>query len=442
MWLTGDPAGPPLAAPGDIAARLSGLSLALGFLAPGLSRLDAPALLGERAAIFGLRRQGQVSCGGSARLLPTADGWLCLNLPRPDDWALMAAWLERDDPVVGPGDWTGVARSLAERSAPELVERAALLGLAASLVGAAAPPSGGTTGTGTTGSGTTGFRDDGAGFGFGDAQARTRAQTSPMRCPIIEPSGASVTSSMPGARPAQPAPLVIDLSSLWAGPLCGSLLAEAGCRVVKVEDPARPDGTRRGPRSFFDLMHAGKQSVALDLTSTKGRDALRELCIRADVVITSARPRALEPLGLFPPPAPIWVAITGYGLTGPWRDRVAFGDDAAVAAGLCAVSPPDDPRPRFCGDAVADPVAGLLATLGALALLRNQRSGTVDIALREAASHLIGDSPAGPTEPTDPAPSSGRVAASRPRARTPRGAGPELGRDTTAVFDALGITVP
>ncbi len=421
MWLTGDADGPALAAPGDIAARLTGLALALGFLAPGLIGLDAPALLGERAAIFGLRRRGQVSCGGSAQLLPTADGWLCLNLPRPDDWALMAAWLERDDAVDGPGDWTGVSASVAPRSAGELVERAALLGLAASLVGSPLAAA-------------------------DDDQARARSHTFPMLCPIVERSGPGAPDRSPRSHRARPSPLVIDLSSLWAGPLCGSLLVEAGCRVVRVEDPSRPDGTRRGPRPFFDLMHAGKESVALDLTSVRGRHALAELCARADVVITSARPRALEPLGLFPPPSPIWVAITGYGLTGPWRDRVAFGDDAAVAAGLSAVPPAGDDRPRFCADAVADPVAGLLATLGALALLRNRRSGTVDVALREAASHLIGDASVGSTAPTATEPTStgptGPFTVARPRARTPRGPGPGLGCDTTTVLTALGITVP
>ena len=376
-----------------MAGRLAGLGQALAVLAPALAGLDAPALLGERAAIFGLHRQGPMNCGGSAQMIEARDGWLCVNLPRPDDWAMVAAWFADDTACDGRGDWDGIVRSVAVRAAGELVERAALLGLAVSL--AASP--------------------DAAAV---DDQARSRAQTFPMRSPVLLTSSGDGTV-VPLVGRSGPRPLVIDLSSLWAGPLCGSLLVDAGCRVIKVEDPRRPDGTRRGPRRFFDLMHAGKESVALGLGSTVDREALGELCQRADVVITSARPRALEQLGLFPPPTPIWVAITGYGLTGPWRDRVAFGDDAAVAAGLCAVSPPGDDRPRFCADAIADPVAGLLGALGALALLHTARSGTVDVALREAAGHLIdGQRVAVPEGVAD------TDAVGRPQARPSRGSGP------------------
>jgi CoA-transferase family III len=412
MWLTGDTDGPPLDAPGDIAGHLSAIGTALAVLAPGLVGLDAPALLGERAAIFGLHRQGRVNCGGSAHLLEASDGWVCVNLPRPDDWAMVPAWLECDDAVDGQGDWAGVERGVASRDVGELTERAGLLGLAVSWAASAEAAA----------------RDE---------QARVRSQPFPMRAPVL------VATSRDGNPALEPdrrdPPLVVDLSSLWAGPLCGSLLVDAGCRVIKVEDPSRPDGTRRGPGRFFDLMHAGKQSVTLDLRSPVGRNALGELCSRADVVITSARPRALEQLGLLPPPAPIWVAITGYGLTGPWRDRVAFGDDAAIAAGLCAVSPDGDDRPRFCADAIADPVAGLLGALGALALLRTGRSGTVDVALREAAGLLI-DAPSDRVRAGADTQQREAGPVARPRARAPRGRGPELGRDTDVVLRELGVT--
>jgi hypothetical protein len=70
-------------------------------------------------------------------------------------------------------------------------------------------------------------------------------------------------------------PLVVDLSSLWAGPLCTQLLQDAGARVVKLESAARPDGARFGAPAFFDLLNAGKASVALELATQHGRDALR-----------------------------------------------------------------------------------------------------------------------------------------------------------------------
>ena len=92
--------------------------------------------------------------------------------------------------------------------------------------------------------------------------------------------------------------LVVDLSALWAGPLCGDLLAAAGATVVKVESPSRPDGARRGPAAFFDLLNWRKQSVALDLQRAEGPRLLHALVQRADVVIEASRPRALAQLGI------------------------------------------------------------------------------------------------------------------------------------------------
>ena len=92
---------------------------------------------------------------------------------------------------------------------------------------------------------------------------------------------------------------VVDLGALWAAPLCAQLLQEMGSRVIKVESSARPDGARAGPSHFFDLMNAGKESVALDLRTATGRSALNDLLIAADIVIESSRPRALEQMGIF-----------------------------------------------------------------------------------------------------------------------------------------------
>ena len=70
---------------------------------------------------------------------------------------------------------------------------------------------------------------------------------------------------------------VVDLSSLWAGPLCGRLLADRGARVIKVESTARPDGARRGPSSIYDALNAGKESVSIDLRTQTGMAVLRAL---------------------------------------------------------------------------------------------------------------------------------------------------------------------
>src|SRR6202000_1548152 len=138
--------------------------------------------------------------------------------------------------------------------------------------------------------------------------------------------------------------LVADLSSLWAGPLCGRLLARAGAVVVKVESPRRPDGTRSGEPAFFDWMHSGKLSYCLDFDSDT--EALRRLLNAADIVIEGSRPAALRRRSLSVDDLPgrpgrIWLRINGYR---DQPDRPAFGDDAAVAGGL------GEDGPVFLGD--------------------------------------------------------------------------------------------
>jgi crotonobetainyl-CoA:carnitine CoA-transferase CaiB-like acyl-CoA transferase len=169
----------------------------------------------------------------------------------------------------------------------------------------------------------------------------------------------------------------VDLSSLWAGPLAGRLLAEWGADVIKVEDPGRPDGIRGGAPAFYRQLNAAKQHRSLSLP-----DAI-PLLEDADVVITSARPRVWDQLGVPRLPG-TWVQITGYGRTGPWRDRVAFGDDAAVAGGLIT---PGDP-PAFIGDAIADPLTGMVAAWAALAGWQAGGGVIVDIAMREVAGWI------------------------------------------------------
>ena len=132
--------------------------------------------------------------------------------------------------------------------------------------------------------------------------------------------------------------------------------------MVKVESAARPDGTRAGPREFFDWVNGGKLSYAADFTRP---DGLRRLLAAADVVIESSRPAALERRGLGPESQPardgrIWLRVTGHGTDGARAGWVAFGDDAAVSGGLVGGTAE---APRFCGDAIADPLTGLHAAL-------------------------------------------------------------------------------
>ncbi|MCS6948430.1 MAG: CoA transferase [Steroidobacteraceae bacterium] len=303
----------------------------------------SPSILTERAALLRLRRGGQISCNASCRLLEARDGWLAVNLPRPTDWESIAAWLGCR--IRGHGDWQTVAAAVRLGTVADLTERAQLLSLA---VG-------------------------------------RHADRAPLRRPEAVSSCAPDANGNTVVARHGRRPLVIDLSALWAGPLCSALLRECGARVVRVEDRKRLDGSRIRSNAFFARLNAGKESVVLDFDSDRHRRALRTAIDRADIVISSARPRALDQLGLTPEvflqrnPDLIWIAITAYG----WRDvgehRVGFGDDVAVQAGLTAMQ--SDGRPVFVGDAIADPLAGLQAARCAFSAWSSGRGGLYDISL-------------------------------------------------------------
>jgi hypothetical protein len=223
---------------------------------------------------------------------------------------------------------------------------------------------------------------------------------------------------------------VLDLSSLWAGPLCGQLLAAAGAEVVKVESTLRPDGARRGTPAFFDLLNGAKRAVALDLSAVSGRRDLRHLIEASDVIIESTRPRALEQMGIvatdvldLPAGPRVWASITSHGRGRGRRERVAFGDGAAVAGGLVAS---DDAGPCFLADAVADPLAGLVTAAAVLEALCAGGRWLIDAAMAPMTASVSG--PLLDVRSERPAP---------PRARDVTQKAPAFGADTDAVLGTL-----
>jgi hypothetical protein len=348
MALTGRADGPPAAPSAPVASRLTGAAAVLRHLTRGRVDVDGPGLLGERAALRGLTRNGTTSAGGATRLLPSADGWLAVSLPRPDDVNLVPAWLDGAE-----ASWESVAAAAGTCDGAELAERGQELGLAVAVV----PPS------------------DAA----PDDQLLHRPHAPALPWLVTPAHGPTAPSR----------PRVLDLSALWAGPLCADLLGRSGADVVTTDSVGRPDGARHGDPGLFSLLHGGTTSVPVDLRTPDGRRELRRLIDRADIVISAARPRALQQLDLWPVdevarrPGLTWVAITGYGLTGPWCNRVAYGDDAAAAGGLVVREEP----PMFCADAAADPATGLYAAIAALACAATG-GGVVDVSLREVAAHV------------------------------------------------------
>jgi crotonobetainyl-CoA:carnitine CoA-transferase CaiB-like acyl-CoA transferase len=414
MLLTGRADEPPRLAPAPLATCAAAALDALCAMAPksrlareaaGAGGLDGAALLGERAAYLGLSRRGAISPGGSCRLLRAADGWIAVSLARDEDRALIPAWLECGE--ASPSDfWDIVASRIEQRRVAEIVARARLVGLAVSEAGA-------------------------------------RADVAPPWLRV----------AVRGARRAfarkRSAPLVLDLSALWAGPLCGRLLALAGARVVKVESFGRPDGARCGPPGFYAALNTDKPSVALDLRTPRGVACLRSLVERADAVIESSRPRALARFGIdaeaHAREGLVWVSITGYGRREPEANWIAYGDDASAAAGLAAATGDPD-APVFCGDAIADPLTGLHAAVSALAHLRAGEGALLDLALRDVTAHCLGLASARDGACVEARPGGfevvaglERAAVSAPRAALPTGRTRPLGADTTSVLAELGI---
>jgi hypothetical protein len=392
MALTGFAGGPPRAAPAPVALAME--RAARAFLEAAAAHgvrlaLDGPALLGERAALAGLRRAGRSSPGGATQLVAAVDGWIALTLARDEDRAALPAWLESAPAAFGAGSpWPRVAAACAERPVSCLVERGRLLGLPVAEV---SPP------------------------------------------PAEPPAALRVAARGPRLAPAHSArPRVVDLSALWAGPLCTQLLAAAGAEVVKVESRARPDGVRAGAPGFFDLLHAGKASVALDLARAEDRRALRRLVERADIVVESARPRALRQLGIDAEELVArsegltWVAITGYGRADAEPGRVAFGDDVAAAGGLASLAGRGLDGPLVCGDAIGDPLTGLHAAVAALEAFAAGGGVLLDVAMRDVCAAAASSAPPPGEDPDLPV--------APPRARRPSGRARPFGADTARVL--------
>ena len=499
--LTGHSTGSPLVPVGDAASWAGRMADHLELATRDSRhpvRIDGARLLSERAALSGSGRRGRLSVGGSCRLLPTLDGWAAVSSARPDDPLLWSALIGRELDERLPerlADW------LAAHSGAELDERAELLSLAAGSVRALGQHAGCAGYAGYAGyangadsadhadrtdgtDGTDGTDRAESADGTGDPDGTNSAGNASKGGKAGSTNGAGGADSTDRRRerlwPGRPRSveglLVVDFSALWAGPLCAHLLGLAGADVVKVEIPSRPDGARLGNRAFYDLLHGGHRSVALDPADPAERAALHALVRRADIVIEASRPRALARFGLDARAEVArgctWVSITACGRA---SDRVGFGDDVAAANGLLAYD--GQGLPVFCGDAIADPLTGL--TAAALALTEPEGGGGMlwDVAMADvvaATVHAGATAPepraeqagtswsvadvvaptvhAGAAAPEARAEQAGtgwvvdtgeeRVPVAAPMARTPLAAASELGADTGAVLRQFGICAP
>ena len=180
---------------------------------------------------------------------------------------------------------------------------------------------------------------------------------------------------------------VLDVTQVMAGPFCAMMLADLGADVVKIEPPAG-DSTRQMPGAkdrespSFNAVNRGKRSVVLDLKTAEGRDALKRLARKADVFVENFRPGVLEQLGLgygllsAINPRIVYASISGYGQTGPDREKGGFDLVAQGVSGLMSVTGEPGGPPVKAGVPLTDLGAGLFALVGILAALQHrEKSG-------------------------------------------------------------------
>ena len=191
---------------------------------------------------------------------------------------------------------------------------------------------------------------------------------------------------------------VITTGQILAAPFCSTLFAEFGAEVIKVEPPGTGE-TNRGSVSFAQD-NRGQKAVTLDITKPGGAAVFRKLADRSDVLVDNNRPSALEKWGFAPDalretnPGLVVVRISGYGQTGPYKDRAGFDRVALAFAGITGLTGYADRPPVRPGYFVADYGAGMFAAFGAILALRARdltgKGQDVDMALYEAVWRMSG----------------------------------------------------
>jgi crotonobetainyl-CoA:carnitine CoA-transferase CaiB-like acyl-CoA transferase len=200
---------------------------------------------------------------------------------------------------------------------------------------------------------------------------------------------------------------VLELGNFVAAPFAGKIFGEFGAEVIKVEDPKSGDSIRnwrvmhKGTSLWWYVHARNKKSITLNLREAEGQEMVRELAKDADVVIENFRPGTLEKWGIGYEdlkkinPSIIMTRISGYGQTGPYRDKVGFGSVAESMGGLRYLTGFPDRPPVRVGLAIGDSIAGLYAVNGTLLALRARdidplkRGQYVDVALTEAVFSLL-----------------------------------------------------
>ena len=214
-----------------------------------------------------------------------------------------------------------------------------------------------------------------------------------------------MTDSLPGPG-ALRGVRVIEMGQLIAGPFAGKTLGDFGAEVIKIEAPSGGDPLRNwrmirnGTSVWWQVQSRNKRSIALDLREDAGRDLARRLIAEADVLIENFRPGTLESWGMgwedlsLLNPGLVMLRVSGYGQTGPYRDRPGFGVVGEAMGGLRHLTGEPGRVPVRCGISIGDTLAALHGVIGVLMALyhRDARGGkgqVIDVALHEAVFNVM-----------------------------------------------------
>ncbi len=195
---------------------------------------------------------------------------------------------------------------------------------------------------------------------------------------------------------------VVDISTIFAGPHCGRYLADFGADVVKVEPPAGHSSRNIGWRAadgetlWWKLANRGKRAITLDLKNSEDLATLKRMLTVADVLVENLRPGKLEALGLIPDeliktnPKLTITRVTGFGQTGPYRDRPGFATLAEAMSGFSSMSGEAGGAPLLPPIALTDEVTGLAAAFATMVAVHSGGGQTVDVNLLETMMQIMG----------------------------------------------------
>jgi len=175
---------------------------------------------------------------------------------------------------------------------------------------------------------------------------------------------------------------VLDLTHVLAGPFCTQVLGDLGAEVIKIERPGVGDPTRRMPPHtmkdqslYFMALNRNKKSLTLDLKAPEGKEIFYGLARKADVVMNNFTPGTMEKLGLGYEdlkkinPRIVWASVTGYGQTGPYRDRPSYDIIVQAMGGVMSYTGEPDAPPVRCGIPIGDLGGAVFAVIGILSAL-------------------------------------------------------------------------